>query len=40
MYDRIVDGIAAVLLTLKKRPVIRYSYTCVPMHVSPAAMAR
>ena len=30
MYDRIVDGIASVLLTLKKRPVIRYSYTCVP----------
>ena len=29
MYDRIVDGIASVLLTLKKRPVIRYSYTCV-----------
>ena len=32
MYDRIVDGIASVLLTLKKRPVIRYSYTCVPTH--------
>jgi hypothetical protein len=31
MYDRIVDGIASVLLTLKKRPVIRYSYTCVPL---------
>jgi hypothetical protein len=29
VYDRIVDGIASVLLTLKKRPVIRYSQTCV-----------
>ena len=29
-YDRIVDGIGAVLLTLKKRPVIRYSQTCAP----------
>jgi hypothetical protein len=28
MYDRIVDGIGTVLLTLKKRPVIRYSQTC------------
>jgi hypothetical protein len=28
MYDRIVDGIGSVLLTLKKRPVIRYSQTC------------
>jgi hypothetical protein len=27
-YDRIVDGIGAALLTLKKRPVIRYSQTC------------
>jgi len=27
-YDRIVEGISAVLLTLKKRPVIRYSQTC------------
>jgi hypothetical protein len=31
MYDRIVDGIGTVLLTLKKRPVIRYSQTCVPL---------
>ena len=30
VYDRVVDGIASVLLTLKKRPVIRYSQTCVP----------
>ena len=29
VYDRVVDGIASVLLTLKKRPVIRYSQTCV-----------
>jgi hypothetical protein len=31
MYDRIVDGIGTVLLTLKKRPVIRYSQTCAPV---------
>jgi hypothetical protein len=40
MYDRIVDGIASVLLTLKKRPVIRYSYTCVSAHAAPASIAR
>ena len=35
-YDRIVDGIASVLLTLKRRPVIRYSQTCVPPRVHVA----
>ena len=28
-YDRIVEGISAVLLTLKRRPVIRFSQTYV-----------
>jgi vacuolar protein sorting-associated protein 45 len=27
-FDRVVEGISAVLLTMKKRPVIRYSHTC------------
>jgi len=28
VYDRMIDGIGGLLLTLKRRPVIRYSRTC------------